>query len=120
MYAKYIILILLLTCACGIVHGAEGETGQEQDLIKSAETAKESVHEAISEMRNAFDATKRALNVTLNAFSDIWNTANHAITSVQATLEAVQAHIGENAHDNDNITEIEEQILMEANNTQLF
>jgi len=98
MHAKYIILILLLTCACGIVHGAEEETDQEQELIKSAETAKESLNEAFSEMGNAFDAIKRALNATFNAFSDIWSTvdfsdiwgtASHAFTFVQDTLEAV-------------------------------
>jgi len=107
MHAKYIILILLLICACGIVHGAEEETGGEQDLMKSAETAKESIHEAVSEMRNAFDATKRALNATSTAFSDVWSTANHALASAQATLEAVQARIGGSAYGNGNTTKIE-------------
>jgi len=102
MHVKYIILILLLTCACGIVHGAEEETDQEQDLIKSAETAKESLNEAFSEMGNAFDATKRALSAIFKAlsdiwstinFSDIWGTATNAFSFVQDTLEAVLVRI---------------------------
>ena len=110
MHAKYIMFILLLFCACGIVHGVQGvqgETGHEQELIKSAEIAKESLQEALSEMMNAFDATMKALNATLDAFIDICKTVNHGFALAHARLGPVLERIGENVRGNDNTIGIE-------------
>ena len=118
MRTKYtlflLLLISLLISVCGVV-GAEEEINGEQELIKSAETAKESIREAITEMKNTFDATKRALKATHNALLDIWNTANYALASAQSTLEAVQASIDEWNIDNGNTTENERNESLDRN-----
>ena len=100
MRVKYILFILLLISTCGLVGAGEGE-----ELVSSAEAAKESVREAVAEMGNTFDAAKEAVAATPNTLSETWNTAKDAFASIQAALEPFLASVNELIPGSDNTSE---------------
>lgn len=84
-------LILLFLCTVGIVT-AQGETNEEQNIVKSAEIAKESVNEALSSILYAFDATLKACSAIYTALIDIWDIVTPAQNSPQSISEDSQIY----------------------------
>ena len=82
-------LILLLFCLFGVVT-AQGETNEEQNIVKSAETAKESVNEAISSLVYAFDAVMKACSALYDVLVDLWNIVAPAPNSTEPPSGGLQ------------------------------
>ena len=80
MRGTYIMLILLLFCIFGVVT-AQGEINEEQDIVKSAETAKESMNEVLSSIIYAFDATMKVYSAIYDMFVNTWDTVTSALNS---------------------------------------
>ena len=86
-----VLFVLLLFYFTGLAAGSTQGVSEEQDILKAAETAKESVAIAIESLSQALSATIVALDAVYVALTDVWNVGMQAYISACETWEAWEA-----------------------------